>query len=329
MNPVVLIIIGVLAVFAAMFTLLWTQNEEFRTKVMTVWNNLKEFFSTTMENLKEIIKVAIDMIKEWWNKWGDDIISASMAIFESVYEFIRVTIGQVRDVIKSVLEFIKAFWDRWGDNIVTGWKITFNLVKDTVKNIFATIKRVVGGALDTIKGIFNTATGIITGDWDRAWDGMKDTVKGVANIIGGIVNGIIGGVETMVNAVGRAINALPSFNIPDWVPLFGGKSFGIPNIPNVSLPRVPSLDIGTDRVKADGLAMLHKGESVVPADVVGGGYTSNDNAMMKELIKALREYKPTINIEKIENNTDSDIPRILEQSQWILDRQRGRLDGLV
>jgi hypothetical protein len=105
---------------------------------------------------------------------------------------------------------------------------------------------------------------------------MKDTVKGVANIIGGIVNGIIGGVETMVNAVGRAINALPSFNIPDWVPLFGGKSFGIPNIPNVSLPRVPSLDVGTDRVKADGLAMIHKGESIVPADVVGGGYSGGD-----------------------------------------------------
>jgi phage-related protein len=328
MNPIVLTVIAVLAVFAAMFTLLWTQNEEFRTKVMEIWNNIKEFFSTTMENLKEIIKVAIDMIKTWWDKWGDDIINASMAIFETVYEFIRVTIGQVREVIQSVLGFIKAFWDRWGDNIISGWKITFGLVKDVVKNVFATIKRVVGGALDTIKGIFNTVTGIITGDWEKAWNGMKDTVKGVANIIGGIVNGIIGSVETMVNAVGRAINALPSFNIPDWVPLFGGKSFGIPNIPNVRLPRVPSLDVGTDRVKADGLAMLHKGESVVPADVVGGGY-SNDNAMMKELIKALREYKPTINIEKIENNSDSDIPRILEQSQWILDRQRGRLDGLV
>jgi tape measure domain-containing protein len=35
---------------------------------------------------------------------------------------------------------------------------------------------------------------------------------------------------------------------------------------------VPSLAIGTDYVKQDGLAILHKGEAVVPADVVGGGF---------------------------------------------------------
>jgi len=36
---------------------------------------------------------------------------------------------------------------------------------------------------------------------------------------------------------------------------------------------VPSLAIGTDYVKQDGLAMLHKGEAVVPADVAGGGFS--------------------------------------------------------
>jgi hypothetical protein len=36
---------------------------------------------------------------------------------------------------------------------------------------------------------------------------------------------------------------------------------------------LPSLAIGTDYVRQDGLAMLHKGEAVVPADVVGGGFS--------------------------------------------------------
>ena len=36
---------------------------------------------------------------------------------------------------------------------------------------------------------------------------------------------------------------------------------------------VPSLDIGTDQVKSDGLAMIHKGEAIVPASVVKGGFT--------------------------------------------------------
>ena len=372
MNPIVLLVIGVIVALVAVFTALWQENETFRTKVMEIWNGVKEFLSTTFETLKEVFNTFITTIKEWWNEWGDEVLDKAMTAFNGIYNTISEVIGFIKDVVSSFIDTFKEWWNEWGDEIlekvstsfqsifskiseiielvkgvidtfittVKGWwetwgddimgfvEVAFNTIWDTVSNVLDTVEGVVDGALDTIKGIIKTVTGIMEGDWETAWNGMKDTVKGVANIIGGIVNGIIGGVETMVNAVGRAINALPSFNIPDWVPLFGGKSFGIPNIPNVSLPRVPSLDVGTDRVKADGLAMLHKGESVVPADVVGGGY-SNDNAMMKELIKALREYKPTINIEKIENNSDSDIPRILEQSQWILDRQRGRLDGLV
>lgn len=39
---------------------------------------------------------------------------------------------------------------------------------------------------------------------------------------------------------------------------------------------LPSLAIGTDLVKSDGLAMLHKGEAVVPADVAKGGFSSGN-----------------------------------------------------
>ena len=38
---------------------------------------------------------------------------------------------------------------------------------------------------------------------------------------------------------------------------------------------VPSLAIGTDLVKSDGLAMIHKGEAIVPADVAKGGFSGS------------------------------------------------------
>lgn len=42
---------------------------------------------------------------------------------------------------------------------------------------------------------------------------------------------------------------------------------------NLSKTKIPSLAIGTDLVKQDGLAQLHKGERVVPANVVRGGFS--------------------------------------------------------
>lgn len=66
------------------------------------------------------------------------------------------------------------------------------------------------------------------------------------NSIRSPINAIIGAVETMVNRVIsgfnmmiRALNKM-KFNIPDWVPSIGGKSFGIniSQIGNISIPRL-------------------------------------------------------------------------------------------
>ena len=51
--------------------------------------------------------------------------------------------------------------------------------------------------------------------------------------------------------------------------------------------KIPGLSIGTDKVLSEGLAYLHKGESVVPADVVSGGYTGGNNNETNDLLRQL------------------------------------------
>jgi hypothetical protein len=46
---------------------------------------------------------------------------------------------------------------------------------------------------------------------------------------------------------------------------------------------LPSLAIGTDMVKSDGLAMIHKGEAIVPANVVRGGYSGGGQELYGRL----------------------------------------------
>lgn len=50
-----------------------------------------------------------------------------------------------------------------------------------------------------------------------------------------MANGVVSGINMIINALNRL-----SFTIPDWVPDFGGKSFGfnITPLANVSLPRL-------------------------------------------------------------------------------------------
>lgn len=95
------------------------------------------------------------------------------------------------------------------------------------------------------------------------WEGIKKIGSSVADFIGGIfqrkintVKGIINSVISLINGAIGAINKL-KVNIPDWVPKYGGSTFG------VNIPKIPTLAEGGVIDKAT-LAMIGEaGKEVV------------------------------------------------------------------
>lgn len=73
-------------------------------------------------------------------------------------------------------------------------------------------------------------------------EAFKNAFKNAANGAISMLNKIIEAAESMANSVISALNSI-RVDIPDWVPGFGGKSFGI-NLPKVSIPRIPQFEIG-------------------------------------------------------------------------------------
>ncbi|MGO4890288.1 hypothetical protein ACJ2A9_21275 [Anaerobacillus sp. MEB173] len=100
----------------------------------------------------------------------------------------------------------------------------------------------------------------------QAWEGMKSVARTSANGIISFINGIIGAFEGMINGAANAVNKMPSVKIPDWVPKYGGNEYGIPNIPTVSMGRIPMLAQG-GITTGPTLAMIGEGaeqEAVLP-----------------------------------------------------------------
>ena len=118
-----------------------------------------------------------------------------------------------------------------------------NTAKNFITNFFTYVKETASSLIEGVKEIFQGLitffTGVFTGDWDMAWQGIKD-------IFGGIWNGIVGALESAVNFIIKGINWLIDqlnkihFDIPDWVPGIGGKSFGISisHVQELQLPRL-------------------------------------------------------------------------------------------
>lgn len=95
-----------------------------------------------------------------------------------------------------------------------------------LKNIWGSIKQILDGIIDFIRGVF-------TGDWERAWQGVLGLFEGIFGMLGRVakvpINAIISLLNGAINGINRMIDGLNSihFDIPDWVPLLGGKSFGL------------------------------------------------------------------------------------------------------
>jgi hypothetical protein len=108
--------------------------------------------------------------------------------------------------------------------LVTVTALNWNSIVDWVK-----------GAWEAVKGFWNEYIApVFTAEW---WLNLgKACINGLIAGFEGGINGIIIGFESMINWIVDALNTL-SFDIPDWVPLIGGESWGI-NIPRANFGRV-------------------------------------------------------------------------------------------
>jgi TP901 family phage tail tape measure protein len=122
-----------------------------------------------------------------------------------------------------------AFFTRARDGIVGSW----NAIRNVAGNVWNGIKDVVLGVARAIWNGIETYVGMYVNAFTTAFNAIRSVVttvmNGVVGAIKGAVNSIIGGINWLIRGLNRV-----SFNFPSWVPVVGGKSFGI-NIPEVPM----------------------------------------------------------------------------------------------
>jgi hypothetical protein len=122
-----------------------------------------------------------------------------------------------------------------------------------LEELFEGIVKLIDGEIDYIFGIMEAFFNFFGLEFD--FDRLKEGFKGMINSVIGFLNKLISGVVSGINYVVDAINKL-SFDVPDWVPGIGGKTFGF-NLANVTAPQIPYLAQGAVITpRAPFLAML-------------------------------------------------------------------------
>lgn len=164
------------------------------------------------------------------------------------WDTIKAKAGEVWDWIQGKLQ---AF-----DNFLTSvfthdWTENFGVLGEVLNGFFATASAVWDSIKQIFSGITNFIAGVFAGDWDRAWNGVIDIFSGIWNGLTAIAKAPLNGMISLVNAAISGLNKI-SVDIPDWVPIFGGKTFGF------DIPKIPYLANGTTDWQG-GFAYMNEG----------------------------------------------------------------------
>jgi hypothetical protein len=179
----------------------------------------------------------IQLIVGWVQTWAtsnSETLGRIKATFAGIF-------ADVRALITGFVEFATGFWKLFGDDIMS--VVTF--VWDNVVNAFETATKLISDVLKIFSALFR-------GDWEGLWNGVK-------SFFSDIWAGIVGGLKATINLIIRAVNGMINglnrlqFNVPSWVPLLGGKSWGF------SIPNIPELEKGGDIMRSGMTLVGEKG----------------------------------------------------------------------
>ena len=208
-----------------------------------------------ISNIGMIIQPIIDALPDIIISVVNALMNNLPAIIEGCVQFV---VGIVQALPQIILSLINAL-PTVISSIVTGlWNalpILLNGVIQMVSSIGSSVWTLLGGYAERLSGFF---TGIWegikkifsgVGNWFKnifkgAFDGIKNVFGGISDWFKGVFDKLASVVKAPVNLIIKGLNALIngvnkiSFDVPDWVPVIGGKKFGF------NLKQIPLLAKG-------------------------------------------------------------------------------------
>ncbi len=209
-------VIAIIAALVAAFATLWKTNEEFRNKMTSIWNEIKETIGGFCDGIVERINsLGFDfqnITEVLWSIWKGfcDLLAP---VFTGVFQYIADTIGVVLDVILGIFDvFISIFKGDW-EGAWEAVKGIFLSVWNYIKDWFTNILNTIGGVLDAVCGWFGTT-------WENTWNSIKqffiDIWNGIVNLFSNVISSIKMAVSNFITTIVNFFAQLPT-NIANFI----------------------------------------------------------------------------------------------------------------
>ena len=224
--------------------------------IMETLDPVIDIIGGILEALGGVIKFLKGVFTGDWEEAWEGIKQIFSGIWNAIVGIVKSVWEAIKFIFKSAWEAIKQTFSYVGKFFSGIWSAITQAFKDTVQffgNIFANAWQAIKKIWDTVagffKGIWDEIVGVFkgVGDWfgsifQKAVSGIKNAFNGIKQWFSNLWQGIWNVIKTPINWIIDGINALIGginsiqIDVPDWVPVIGGKKFGfdIPEIPHLA-----------------------------------------------------------------------------------------------
>lgn len=149
------------------------------------------------------------------------LIDLLVTIIQPLAELLNAILPPLIEVIVAVLQ--KAIEPLQG-----GLEVLASILTDSVKFAFEQLSPVIQSVQNIFNSLLDFINNVFSGNWEGAWQNVKDIF---VNIVEGLGNAFKYPLNSIIRGINGFISGLNRIQIPDWVPLVGGKGLNIPQIP--------------------------------------------------------------------------------------------------
>lgn len=227
-SPVGLVI-AALAGIGAAIVILWTQNEDFRNTILTIWGEITSFFMANSENIKTTLIAVWELIKTSLNAAWDFIKSTAITIFEALKLFwalhgeeikafliatwteISTRLQLAWDILKTiaitVFNEMQKFWEKHGEEVMQQLKSTWETTSKALEVTWKIISDVARTIFDALLKFWNEHGETVVKVLSNAWEMIWTIIKPIWDKIDNDARTIFGALQAFWNTWGDEILA--------------------------------------------------------------------------------------------------------------------------
>lgn len=202
--------------------------------------------------VKLVVKDIIDHVKRVLEILGgllDFLIGVFTGDWDRAWKGIQDIFGGAVGLFKDKAQNLDDFFGETFRNMATTVDEIFDRVKESAHNLYLKVKEnfeqtktALSVIWENIKTIFSDPETYFREKFQAAADAVKYAFSGIRQWFSDLWNDLVASLKAPVNSIIDILNYLigklnsVSFDIPDWVPELGGKTFGfdIPEIPHLA-----------------------------------------------------------------------------------------------